>query len=142
MTSERAPHKIDHIGIAVTSIDKALPFYVEHLRLTLEGIEEVQSEQVKVAFLRIGETRLELLEPTSDESPIYKFIQKRGEGIHHIALGVRQIDERLNELKENGIQLINETPKIGAGNAKIAFLHPKSASGVLYELCEQTEGES
>lgn len=142
MNREDAPHKIDHIGIAVESLEEALPFYRDHLKLQLEGIEEVASEQVKVAFLRIGETRIELLEPTSEQSPIFKFIQNRGEGIHHIALGVKKIAERLNELKKNGIKLINETPKMGADNAKIAFLHPKSASGVLYELCEKTEGEN
>src|SRR5690606_3761262 len=114
-----------------------LPFYVEQLHLELEGIEKVESEQVKVAFLRIGESRIELLEPTSEYSPIYKFIEKRGEGIHHIALGVNDIEQRLEELKANKISLINERPKIGAGRAKIAFIHPKSASGVLYELCEK-----
>ena len=110
MTSEQTPHKIDHIGIAVKSVENALPFYVDQLHLHLEGIEEVESEQVKVAFLRIGETRIELLEPTSGHSPIHKFIEKRGEGIHHIALGVRNINDRLNELKTYGIKLINETP--------------------------------
>ncbi|MFA8438858.1 methylmalonyl-CoA epimerase [Pueribacillus sp. YX66] len=140
MGNERAPHKIEHIGIAVKSLENVLPFYVEQLHLHLEGIEEVNSEQVKVAFLRIGETRIELLEPTSKHSPIYKFIEKRGEGIHHIALGVNDIQDRLKELKASGIQLINKTPKLGAGNTKIAFIHPKSASGVLYELCEKREG--
>ncbi len=141
MVQKQKPQKIDHIGIAVKSIENTLPFYVEQLHLELEGIEEVESEQVKVAFLRIGESRLELLEPTSENSPIYKFIEKRGEGIHHIALGVNDIEKRLEELKTNGISLINEQPKIGAGQAKIAFIHPKSASGVLYELCEKQKGD-
>lgn len=140
MAIKRTPHKIDHIGIAVKSLEKALPFYIDHLNLQLEAIEEVESEQVKVAFLRIGETRIELLEPTSEHSPISKFIENRGEGIHHIALGVYEIEERLIELKNDGIKLINDQPKTGAGGAKIAFLHPKSASGVLYELCEKDEG--
>lgn len=141
VVEQQKPHKIDHIGIAVKSIEKALPFYVNHLHLELEAIEEVESEQVKVAFLRIGESRIELLEPTSENSPIYKFIEKRGEGIHHIALGVYDIEARLKELKTSGISLINEKPKLGAGGAKIAFLHPKSASGVLYELCEKQKGD-
>ena len=98
MSQNEKPHKIDHIGIAVKSIEEALPFYVEQLHLELEGIEKVESEQVKVAFLRIGESRIELLEPTSEYSPIYKFIEKRGEGIHHIALGVNDIEKRLEEL--------------------------------------------
>lgn len=141
MTLNQKPHKIDHIGIAVKSIENTLPFYVNQLHLELEGMEEVESEQVKVAFLRIGESRIELLEPTSEHSPIYKFLEKRGEGIHHIALGVNDIEQRLEELKTNGIPLINEQPKIGAGQAKIAFIHPKSASGVLYELCEKEKGD-
>ncbi|MDP4105077.1 MAG: methylmalonyl-CoA epimerase [Bacillota bacterium] len=129
--------KVDHIGIAVKSLDQTLPFYTEELKLPLLGIEEVESEKVKVAFLEAGETHIELLEPTSPESAIAKYIEKRGEGIHHIALGVDSIQERLNELKEKGIRLIQEQAKIGAGGSKVAFLHPKSTSGVLYELCEK-----
>ncbi|OZM57598.1 methylmalonyl-CoA epimerase [Lottiidibacillus patelloidae] len=132
------PKKIDHIGIAVKSIEEALPFYVNTLKLKLEQIEEVTSEQVKVAFLRIGESRLELLEPLSQESPIATFIEKRGEGIHHVALGVDQIEDRIAYLKESGINMIHDEPKIGAGGANIAFLHPKSSGGVLYELCEKS----
>ncbi|HET7656998.1 MAG TPA: methylmalonyl-CoA epimerase [Bacillales bacterium] len=128
---------MDHIGIAVSSLDEALPFYVNHLNLTLEGIEEVASEQVKVAFLSIGETRIELLEATSSESPIAKFIEKKGEGIHHIALGVKDIAGHISELKDNGIRLLNEEPKEGAEGAKIAFIHPKASHGVLYELSER-----
>lgn len=131
-----APKKIAHIGIAVHSLEKALPFYTEQLGLILEAVEEVQSEQVRVAFLKIGESRLELLEPLSDTSAIATFLQKKGEGIHHIALEVDEIEMRLNNLKENGIRLIHEQPKIGANDSKIAFLHPKSTNGVLYELCE------
>lgn len=132
-----APKKIDHIGIAVSSIDKVLPFYVESLKLELKGIEEVSSQKVRVAFLKLGESKLELLEPLSEDSPIAQFINKKGEGIHHVALAVDNIEERLNELKNNGIRLIHESPVPGAANALVAFLHPKPASGVLYEFCEK-----
>lgn len=132
----KAPNKIAHIGIAVKSIEETLPFYTEQLGLTLLGMEEVPSEQVKVAFLEIGESRIELLEPLSADSPIAKFMEKRGEGIHHIALDVDNVEERLERLKENGIPLIHEKPKEGAHNAQIAFLHPKAAKGVLVELCQ------
>ncbi len=129
--------KVDHIGIAVKSLDQTLPFYTEELKMPLLGIEIVESEKVKVAFLDAGGTHIELLEPTSSESAIAKYIEKRGEGIHHIALGVNSIQDRLNELREKGIRLIQEEAKVGAGGSKVAFLHPKSASGVLYELCEK-----
>lgn len=135
------PKKIAHIGIAVNQIDSALPFYVDVLGLTLESIEEVTSEGVKVAFLKIGESRIELLEPLSDDSPVRSFISKRGEGIHHIALEVDHIEERLRQLKQKGIKLIHEEPKTGAHQAQIAFLHPKAANGVLLELCEHQEEE-
>ncbi|MDQ6599563.1 MULTISPECIES: methylmalonyl-CoA epimerase [Bacillus] len=129
--------KVDHIGIAVQSLEKALPFYTEVLKLPLIAIEEVASEKLKVAFLSAGETKIELLEPASPESTVAKFIEKRGEGIHHVALGVESIEERIREMKENGIRMISDEPKIGAGGAHVAFMHPKSASGVLYELCEK-----
>ncbi|MED1468152.1 methylmalonyl-CoA epimerase [Bacillus salipaludis] len=129
--------KVDHIGIAVQSLEKALPFYTEILKLPLIAIEEVASEKLKVAFLSAGETKIELLEPASPESTVAKFIEKRGEGIHHVALGVESIEERIREMKENGIRMISDEPKIGAGGAHVAFMHPKSASGVLYELCEK-----
>lgn len=129
--------KVDHIGIAVRSLDEALPFYTEILQLPLLGIEEVDSEKVRVAFLKAGETKLELLEPTSAESPIAKHIEKRGEGIHHIALGTDSIQERINEIKEKGIRMIQDVPKAGAGGAMVAFMHPKSTGSVLYELCEK-----
>lgn len=128
--------KIAHIGIAVQNIEQALPFYTEQLGLTLEGVEEVESEQVKVAFLKIGESMLELLEPLSKSSAIHTYLEKNGEGIHHIALEVDNIEQRLKSLQDDGIRLINEEPKLGANNSKIAFLHPKSTYGVLYELCE------
>ena len=133
--------KVDHVGIAVKSIEKALPLYVDILKLKLLGIEEVESEKVKVAFLKAGETKIELLEPTSPDSTIAMFIEKRGEGIHHVALGVDHIQERINELKEKGIRMIQDAPKRGAGGALVAFMHPKSTGGVLYELCEKTDAE-
>ncbi|PAE24325.1 MULTISPECIES: methylmalonyl-CoA epimerase [Bacillaceae] len=129
--------KVDHIGIAVRSIDEALPFYTETLKLEFLGIEEVDSQGVKVAFIKAGETKLELLEPTSEESPIAKFIEKRGEGLHHVALGVDSIQERINEMKEQGIRMLQDEPKIGAGGAHVAFMHPKSTGGILYEFCEK-----
>lgn len=129
--------KVDHIGIAVRSLDEVLPFYTEILQLPLLGIEEVDSEKVRVAFLKAGETKLELLEPTSVESPIAKHIKNRGEGIHHIALGTDSIQERINEIKEKGIRMIQDVPKVGAGGAMVAFMHPKSTGSVLYELCEK-----
>ncbi|MCA0985946.1 methylmalonyl-CoA epimerase [Guptibacillus algicola] len=136
------PKKIDHIGIAVSSLEQALPFYVDSLHLQLEAIEEVASEKVKVAFLKIGESRIELLEPINEESPIASFIEKRGEGIHHIALSSDNIEDRLQELSARGIKLIHDKPVKGAGGANIAFLHPKSAGGVLYELCEKDTKEA
>jgi methylmalonyl-CoA/ethylmalonyl-CoA epimerase len=129
--------KVDHIGIAVKSLEAALPFYVDVLNLPLLGIEEVESEKLRVAFLQAGEAKIELLEPMSVESTIAKFIEKRGEGIHHVALGVDSIEERMKELKEKGIRMVQDEPKLGAGGAHVAFMHPKSALGVLYELCEK-----
>lgn len=135
--SGKSPKKIDHIGIAVSSIEEVLPFYVGSLKLPLLGMEEVNSQGVKVAFLGIGESKIELLEPLSEESPIAKFIQKRGEGIHHVALGVTDIKTRIEDIRENGVQMIHDEPVSGAGGAKVAFLHPKSARGVLFEFCEK-----
>jgi methylmalonyl-CoA/ethylmalonyl-CoA epimerase len=129
--------KIDHIGIAVRSIEEALPFYTEVLQLPFLGMEEVESEKVKVAFLKLGESKLELLEPLSSDSAIASFIEKRGEGLHHVALSVDSIQERIDEIKAKGIRMINDTPKTGAGGALVAFMHPKSTGGVLYEYCEK-----
>ncbi|MDN4594111.1 methylmalonyl-CoA epimerase [Polycladomyces subterraneus] len=136
MNRRQAPHQISHIGIAVRSLDEAIPLYCDILGLEWEGTETVESEQVRVAFFRIGETRIELLEPLSPESAIAKHLEKRGEGIHHIALEVDDIERRLSELADQGVRLIHERPKQGAHNAKVAFLHPKSTGGVLFELCE------
>ncbi|NMD70219.1 methylmalonyl-CoA epimerase [Bacillus sp. DNRA2] len=129
--------KVDHIGIAVKSLQDHLSFYTETLGLHLESIEEVPTQRVKVAFIHVGETKLELLEPTSDDSPIAKFIEKRGEGIHHVALGVTSIKERIEEMKEKGIRMIDDEPRPGAHGTKVAFMHPKSTGGVLYEFCEK-----
>lgn len=129
---------ISHIGIAVKNLDEAIAIY-EKLGLQLEGIEEVPSQMVKVAFFPCGETRLELLMPTSPESPIAKFIENRGEGIQHIALAVDNVTEELNKAKENGFRLIDTQPRPGSHNSEIAFLHPKSTLGVLIELCQEKE---
>ncbi|MCK5559266.1 MAG: methylmalonyl-CoA epimerase [Thermoplasmata archaeon] len=129
--------KVDHIGIAVNNIDETLSFYRDQLGLTLGGIEEVPEQKVKVAFMQLGESRLELLESTDPDGPVAKFIEKRGQGIQHIAIGVDNIDETLESLKATGAMLIDEKPRIGAGGAKIAFVHPKSTRGVLLEICQR-----
>ncbi|SFC42422.1 methylmalonyl-CoA epimerase [Bacillus sp. OV322] len=134
--------KVDHIGIAVKSIDQALPLYTETFGLKLLGIEAVESQGVKVAFISANNVKLELLEALSEDSPVAKFIEKRGEGLHHIAWGVQGIEERIAEIKSSGIKMIDETARIGAHQASVAFLHPKSASGVLYELCEPKKEEN
>lgn len=129
--------KVDHIGIAVKDLEQVLPYYTDTLGCPLMKIEEVEGQKVKVAFIDAGNIKLELLEPMSEESPIHKFIEKKGEGIHHIAFGVDGIEERMAELRENGVNLLSDEPKPGAGGAMVAFLHPKSSNGVLYELCEK-----
>ncbi|MCG3089007.1 methylmalonyl-CoA epimerase [Sporosarcina cyprini] len=130
--------KVDHIGIAVRSMDEALDYYIHTLGLELLGIEEVPSQQVKVAFLDAGNIKIELLEPTGEDGAVAKYISKRGEGIHHVAFGVSDIRSRMAELKEKGVQLLSEEPKPGAGGAEVAFMHPKSSLGVLYELCDKS----
>lgn len=132
---------IDHIGIAVSSLEEALPLYTEVLQLKLEGIETVESQGVRVAFVSAGNTMLELLEALSPESPIAKFIEKRGQGIHHVALGVENIGQRIGEIREKGIKMIDEKPRLGAHNANVAFIHPKATAGVLFEFCERNEAE-
>jgi len=128
--------KIDHIGIAVTSIDEARRFYEAVLGLVCERIEEVPAQKVRTAFFSLGEVHLELLEPTGPESPIAGFLEKKGEGIHHIAYRTDDIKAQLAAAREEGCRLIHETPTEGAGGKKIAFLHPKSTHGVLTEFCE------
>lgn len=133
--------QIDHIGIAVYSLENSIPFYRDVLGLSLLSIEEVASEQVRVAFFQIGEARLELLEPISEESAIAKYLATRGEGFHHIAYQVEEIERSLGEAQEKGIQLIHTKPKTGAHQAQIAFLHPKSTGKVLTELCQPAKKE-
>ena len=128
--------KIDHLGFAVRSIEAARPFYENVLGLTLEKIETVDSQKVRVAFYLIGDTHIELLEPTADDSPIARFLEKKGEGFHHLAYGTDNIEAQLEAAKTADISLINQAPVPGAGNKKIAFLHPKSTNGVLTEFCE------
>ncbi len=129
--------KIDHLGIAVSSIDEKKNFWIDAMGLTLDGTETVEAQKVTTAFLPVGESEVELLEPTDVDGPVAKYIEKKGEGIHHVAFRVENIEEALAELKEKGIQLIDQVPRKGAGGAKIAFLHPKATSGVLVELCER-----
>jgi methylmalonyl-CoA mutase C-terminal domain/subunit len=135
-TPVQPPEKVAHIGVAVRSIEEALPFYQSQLGLELEGIETVESEQVRVAFLKAGESKIELLESISETGPIALFIEKRGTGIHHIAFEVDDIRQRLEQLKIQGVQLIHQQPKEGAHGAEIAFIHPKSTGGALIELCQ------
>jgi len=129
--------KIDHIGIAVKSIDNTLKFYKDALGLLSIGTEIVEEQKVKVAFLPLGDSEIELIESTSPDGTIAKFIESKGEGIQHIALRVENIEEALKELKEKGFRLIDEKPRSGAGKAKIAFLHPKATYGVLLEISER-----
>lgn len=129
--------KIDHIGIAVNSIDEVIEFYRGILGLEIKGTESVEEQKVKTAFIPVGDSEIELLESTSPDGPIAKFIEKKGEGIQHIALRVDNIEKTLQELKQKGVRLIDEVPRYGAGGAKIAFIHPKSTNGVLLELCQR-----
>ncbi len=127
--------KIDHIGVAVSNLNEAVEVY-KSLGFHVAEIEEVEEQKVRVAMLPIGESKIELLEATSPESAIAKFIEKRGEGVHHIAINVENIEEALENAKKAGIKLIDEKPRIGAGGKKVAFLHPKSLKGVLLEFVE------
>ena len=129
--------KVDHIGIAVKNMDEALAFYRDILGITATGTEVVEEQKVKVAFLPLGDSELELLESTAPDGPVATFIEKRGEGIQHIALRVENIEEALRELKEKDFKLIDQQPRYGAGNAQIAFLHPKATGGILLELSER-----
>lgn len=133
-------NKIEHLGIAVKSIDESLKIYEALLNTTCYKTEEVESEGVKTAFLQIGETKIELLQATRPDSPIAKFIEKRGQGIHHIAMDVTDIHQEIERLKAQGFELINAEPKDGADNKRIAFLHPKSTDGILVELCQEKQG--
>jgi methylmalonyl-CoA epimerase len=128
---------IDHVGIAVKSIDDAMPFWEGALGVKCSGRETVEDQKVTTAFLPIKESEIELLEATSPDSPIAGFLEKRGEGIHHLAIRVDNLEEALGSLKEHGVRLIDEHPRKGAGGARIAFIHPKAAGGILLELCER-----
>ena len=128
--------KVSHIGIAVRNLEDAIPFYRDSLGMEFEGSEVVAEQKVKVAFLAVGESRIELLEPTAEDSPVAKFIEKNGEGIHHIAYEVDDLQASLDRLRQEGIRLIDEKPRGGAHGAEIAFLHPKATRGVLTELCQ------
>ncbi|HHU99989.1 MAG TPA: methylmalonyl-CoA epimerase [Bacteroidales bacterium] len=136
------PTHIEHIGIAVKSIDEALPFYENVMGLKCYNIEEVADQKVRTAFFMIGQTKIELLESTDPEGPVGKFIEKRGEGIHHIAFAVDQIEDKLRKAEAAGIRLIDSTPRKGAEGLSIAFLHPKSTFGVLTELCEDKNSKN
>lgn len=130
------PKAVNHIGIAVKSIDSHRDYYEKVLGAEFEAIEDVPSQKVRVAFYKIGDLRLELLEPSDPASTIASFIEKRGEGMHHVAYTVDDIEARLAELKAEGVRLIDDSPRPGAHHMQIAFLHPKSSAGVLTELCE------
>ncbi|NOQ52066.1 MAG: methylmalonyl-CoA epimerase, partial [Desulfuromonadaceae bacterium] len=121
---ENNDKKINHIGIAVKNLENSIPFYRDQLGMEFEGTEEVAEQKVRVAFLKVGESRIELLEPTSPDSPIAKFLEKNGEGIHHMAYEVDDIEAALADMKKQGVRLIDETPRRGAHGSLIAFLHP------------------
>jgi methylmalonyl-CoA/ethylmalonyl-CoA epimerase len=130
-------NKIEHIGIAVKSLEEAIPRYEQLLKTPCYKTEKVESEQVNTAFFRVGESKIELLESVDPTGVIAKFIEKRGEGLHHTAYDVSNIEEEMNRLKEAGFVLLNETPKKGADNKWVCFVHPKNTNGVLIELCQE-----
>ena len=131
--------KIEHIGIATRALDEALLFWRDALGLEVVHTEVVEEQKVRVAMLPVGEPRIELLEPTTEDSPVAKFLEKRGAGIHHVAVRVGDIRAALARLKESGARLIDEAPRVGANNCLVAFVHPSSAGGVLLELVEHTD---
>lgn len=133
--------QIDHLGVAVRSIEAALPYYERVLGLKCERIQEVPSQQVRTAFFDVGGVHIELLEPTSPESPVAKFLESRGEGIHHIAFRTTSVAGQLARAKAEGVRVIHETPFEGAAGKLVAFLHPKSTMGVLTEFCEPIAGK-
>ena len=130
------PQFIEHIGIAVNSLEESIPYYEEVLGLKCYSVEEVKEQKVKTAFFKVGQTKIELLEPTSEDSPVAKFIAKKGQGVHHIAFAVENLEEQLKTVEQAGVKLIDKVPRKGAEGLDIAFLHPKSTLGVLTELCE------
>lgn len=131
--------KINHIGVAVHSLEESIPFYRDSLGMTLSGVEEVVDQKVKVAFLSVGESKIELLEPTSPESPVAKFLEKNGPGTHHVAYEVADIEGAIARLTAGGTKMIDQTPRKGAHGAQIAFIHPKSSGGVLTEICQNSK---
>lgn len=126
---------IEHIGIAVDNLDESIKYYEDVLGLKCYAVEEVVDQKVKTAFFKVGQTKIELLESTSPDGPIGKFIEKKGQGVHHVAFSVNNLPEALKELDEKGVRLIDQQPRKGAEGLNIAFLHPKSTGGVLTELC-------
>jgi methylmalonyl-CoA/ethylmalonyl-CoA epimerase len=130
--------KVDHIGIVVRSLDEVIPFYRDHLGLPLSRIEAVPAQAVRIAFLPVGESEVELLEPTDPDGSVAGYLEKRGESMHHICFEVEDIEGALAELKAQGVRLIDEQPKVGSHGQKMAFIHPKSTHGVLIELYERS----
>jgi len=130
------PTQIDHLGVAVQSLDQARKFYSDVLGLTSDGVEEIPDQKVRVECFELGESRIELIEPAADDSPIAKFLEKNGPGLHHIAYRVDDLPATLAAMKDNGVRLIDETPRHGAHGMLIAFAHPKSTDGVLIEFCQ------
>lgn len=128
---------IEHLGIAVKSLEAAIPYWEQLLGTKCYNIEEVPEQKVRTAFFKIGQTKIELLEATAEDSPVGKFLEKKGEGVHHVAFATKGLQANLDECAANGIQLIDKTPRKGAECLNIAFLHPKSTFGVLTELCEE-----
>ncbi|OGU14778.1 MAG: methylmalonyl-CoA epimerase [Geobacteraceae bacterium GWC2_53_11] len=128
--------KINHIGIAVKSLEETVPFYRDNLGMEFKGIEDVAEQKVRVAMMQIGESKIELLEPTSDDSPVAKFIEKSGAGIHHVAYEVDDVEAAIAKLLADGVRMVDEKPRHGAHGTRIAFIHPKSSNGVLTELCQ------
>lgn len=133
------PTHIEHIGIAVKNLDESIKYYENILGLKCYAVEEVKDQKVKTAFFMVGQTKIELLESTAEDGPIAKFIEKKGEGIHHLAFAVNNLPEVLKEVEGKGVQLIDKSPRKGAEGLDIAFLHPKSTNGVLTELCEHKD---
>ena len=131
------PTHIEHIGIAVKNLEESIRFYENVLGLSCYRVEEIQDQKVKTAFFKVGQTKIELLESTDAEGPIAKFIAQKGEGIHHLAFAVENIEQTLKEVKEKGVRLIDTSPRKGAEGLDIAFLHPRSTQGVLTEFCEK-----
>ena len=132
---------IEHIGIAVRNLEESIKFYEDTFGLKCYAVEEVKDQKVRTAFFEVGQTKIELLESTEPDGPIGKFIEKKGEGVHHLAFAVKNIESALTEIEKKGIQLIDKQPRKGAEGLDIAFLHPKSTFGVLTELCEKKEKE-